>query len=571
MSSSQVRPHPIFAERLAALAERMIAVGQWSSAAELLEMAATLTPRGDALRRRAEALRDKQPPEDPERTHKRHNLEASHAVGMARIFESRGDLARAQAMFDLAKLRAPFHYLAYAGAGYLCLRRHELRPALEEFAQARRLNPLDRKLAVETARVALELEDYGEALRHAIDALLLSQGLSDSEEGTDRRRVATLASLCRVSDLDLEELYAQRAAAMQRAAEQVALTRARLFTAMAVRREVPREAERPRPRKDLLHGALQLRRFRIFSHLSDPQLMALTDAARSETFRHATVLIREGQDDRDLLFILAGTVHTCRSTPIGTQVLASAGAGDLVGELSFLDGMPRSCTVLGVEGGVALRFPYAAMEAVTAADNELKAALLRTFWYSLSAKVRSANAAMTELVAPGAAVPSRSGAPHGERTVVDPEAMLSLLREQGLSAGELRLLATYAREERFAPEQLIFAEGEPGDTLYIVVDGRVRISREMQGLGEEALVILDRGEVFGEMALIDDQPRSADAKAHDRGATVFAIDRRRLQEVLEMDPDASAQFLTLLCRLLCRRLRAMNDRLVAWRVMASHG
>ncbi len=571
MSSSKVRPHPIFAERLAALAERMIAAGQWSSAAELLEMAATLTPRGEALRKRAETLRGKHPPEDPERMHKRHNLEASHAVGMARIFESRGDLARAQAMFDLAKLRAPFHYLAYAGAGYLCLRRRELRPALEEFAQARRLNPLDRKLAVETARIALELEDYGEALRHAIDALLLSQGLPDTEESTDRRRVETLASLCRVSDIDLEELYAQRAAAMQRAAEQVALTRARLFTAMAVRRDLPHQAERPRPHKDLLHGALQLRRFKIFSHLSDPQLMALTDVARSETFRHAYVLVREGQDDRDFFLILAGAVHTCRSTPIGTQVLASAGAGDIIGELSYLDGQPRSGTVIGVEGGIALRFPFTAMESLTASDNELKAALLRVFWFSLAAKVRSANAAMTELVTPGAALPSRSGGGRREEAVVDPEAMLSLLREQGLSAGELRLLATYAREERFAPEQLIFAEGEPGDTLYIVVDGKVRISREMQGLGEEALVILGRGEVFGEMALIDDHPRSADARSHADGATVFAIDRRRLQEVLEMDPDASAQFLTLLCRLLSRRLRAMNDRLVAWRVMASHG
>jgi len=40
--------------------------------------------------------------------------------------------------------------------------------------------------------------------------------------------------------------------------------------------------------------------------------------------------------------------------------------------------------------------------------------------------------------------------------------------------------------------------------------------------------------------------------------------------VLSMDPDAAVQFLNLLCRLLCRRLRAMNERLVAWRVMGSH-
>jgi CRP-like cAMP-binding protein len=72
------------------------------------------------------------------------------------------------------------------------------------------------------------------------------------------------------------------------------------------------------------------------------------------------------------------------------------------------------------------------------------------------------------------------------------------------------------------------------------------------------------------MALIDEQPRSADARAHDEGCTVFSVNRSLLEEVLSMDPDAAGQFLTLLCRLLCRRLRTMNDRLVAWRVMASH-
>jgi CRP-like cAMP-binding protein len=89
-------------------------------------------------------------------------------------------------------------------------------------------------------------------------------------------------------------------------------------------------------------------------------------------------------------------------------------------------------------------------------------------------------------------------------------------------------------------------------------------------MGEECLTILVRGEVFGEMALIDEQPRSADARAHTSGCTVFSISRSLLEEVLSMDPDAAVQFLNLLCRLLCRRLRAMNERLVAWRMMAGH-
>ncbi len=177
MSLNEVQPHPVFAQRLVAIAEELERAGQPGLAAELYEMAASLTAKGEAWRQRAAALRRASGgDEDPQREHKRHNLEASHAVGMARILEARGELARAQEMFDLAKLRAPFHYLAYAGAGYLHLRRRDLRAALEEFVQARRLNPLDRKLAVEAARIALELEDYPEALRHATDALLVEPG-----------------------------------------------------------------------------------------------------------------------------------------------------------------------------------------------------------------------------------------------------------------------------------------------------------------------------------------------------------------------------------------------------------
>lgn len=572
MTRSEIQPHPVFAERLANIAERVAAGGLNLLAAELFDMAAGLTPKGEGYRQRASALRaDARPAEDPDREHKRRNLEASHAVGMAHVFEARGELKRAQEMFDLAKLRAPFHYLAYAGAGYLHLRWRDLARALEELIQARRLNPLDRKLAVEVARVALELEDYPEALRHAIDAMLLTQGFGEGEEQAARRRVETLASLCRLSEQELAGLYRQRAATLQRASEQVALTRARLFSSLNPARAAKAQRATTTPeRRDLLRTALELRRFRVFRHLTDAQLVQLAQIGRQEAFRHAQVLLREGQSDRDVLVVLAGRLHTCRTTPAGTHVLNTLTLGDIVGEVSFLDRQPRPASIIGVEAGIILRLPAAELDALLAGERELHAALLWSFWHSLSGKVRAANQGMTDLLAPGAPTPRRGVSPTGERIFLDTAAKLDLLKEQGLSAAELRLLATYSTEEHFPPNAFIFAEGEHGEKLYIVVDGQVRISRRFDDTGEEALAILGRGEVFGEMALIDDRPRSADAKAHLEGCTVFSVDRQRLEEVLEMDPDAARQFLGLLCTVLCRRLRAMLDRLVAWRLMAQH-
>ena len=572
MATNEIRLHPVFSDRLVALAERLERAGQLDAAAELLEIAASLVPRGAMLRNRAAALRSLPGSiDDPDREHKRRNLEASHAVGMARLYEARGEINRALEMFDLGKLRAPFHYLAYAGAGYLHLRRRDLEAALEEFVQARRLNPLDRKLAVEAARVALELEDYPDALRHAIDALLLSQGMGAGEEGAAHRRVETLAALCRIDRGELATLHGQRAAALQRACEQVALTRARLFSAQLIGDpKSARSATQPH-QDELLHVALDLRRFRAFRHFSDAQLVRLAQSGRREAFRHAQVLAREDQDDRDVFILLEGKLQVCRRTPIGSQTLAALVIGDVIGEISYLDRGTRSGTVIGVEAGIVLRLQAADLDALVAGERELGVALLWSFWHSLSAKVRAANAAMTEIITPGQNPRRLAVDATGERVHLETSAKLDLLREQGLSSAELHLLATYSQEERFPQEALIFSEGDQGDKLYIVVDGQVRISRRMPGMGEEALTILGRGEVFGEMALIDQQPRSADARSHIGGCTVFTVDRHRLEEVLDMDPDAARQFLTLLSQLLCRRIRAMNDRLVAWRLMIGHG
>ena len=75
-------------------------------------------------------------------------------------------------------------------------------------------------------------------------------------------------------------------------------------------------------------------------------------------------------------------------------------------------------------------------------------------------------------------------------------------------------------------------------------------------------------EIFGELSLFDDKPRSADGKAHEQDATVLSIDRATLNEILSMDPHASLQFLNLLCRMISRRLREINDKIVQWKYMS---
>jgi CRP-like cAMP-binding protein len=562
--------HPSLVERLVAVARKLRATQRPGEAAQLLEIAAALSPHGASLREEAHRLRGEEGIEDFDRELKRRNLEASHALGMAHIYESRGEFDRAVEMIELAKNRTPFNYLAFAAAAYLHQRNGDPETALKEFIQARRLNPLDFKLAVETSRAALEKESFETALESAIDAMLLATWRSELQLEEERRRVETLARLCHREAADMERLVRSRTAVLQKAADHVALSQARRFSAPRTGDAAVLALRGQGSRSNLLQRANELRTMGLFRHFADDQLIALAKLLELQPVAQDEVIYREGQEGRDLFIVRESTVHVTRQTTIGNQVLTTFGFGSLFGEVSFLDRLERTATAVGVGAGSLYRIPAAALEEAVRRSPEFAVSLLWSFWQTLAEKIRSANAQMSDFFSLPLASLGSERSRTGSRAHVPEAEKLDILHSQGLSAQELRLLATYSAEEHFPPNAMIFAEGESGDTLHIVVDGAVRISRMAPGMGEECLAILGRGEVFGEMALIDGQPRSADARAHRQGCTVFSINRSLLEEVLSMDPDAAVQFLGLLCRLLCRRIRAMNERLVAWRVMASH-
>jgi CRP/FNR family transcriptional regulator, cyclic AMP receptor protein len=130
----------------------------------------------------------------------------------------------------------------------------------------------------------------------------------------------------------------------------------------------------------------------------------------------------------------------------------------------------------------------------------------------------------------------------------------------GLTEQGLRLLTDIAVEETFPTGATIFNHGSPGDKLYLILEGRVRIGRSVSGMGEEALAVLDAGAVFGEMALLDEAPRSADAHAHEP-CVLLSITKERFEDLLYLHKDLAYEVLWNVIRTLIRRLRATNDKL----------
>lgn len=303
--------------------------------------------------------------------------------------------------------------------------------------------------------------------------------------------------------------------------------------------------------------------------LTPSQRVVLARAAHLEAFEPDDEIYREGAEGRDFLLVASGRLEARRATPFGEQRVALVGPGDLCGEISLLDGGPRSSTVIGLGPGHAARFTATRLQDLVEADPGLELGLLRAFCRSLASKIRQANVVMLEIMAPTHDHPEH-GRPSqvGRPDAMDEAAKRRLLEEQGLFQRDLARLSSVLTAESFASGETIFAEGDPGDTLYLIADGRVRISRRIPGIGEEAITILERGDVFGEMAWIDSRPRSADAIAHSGGATVLGIRRSDLDGALGADSATGVAFLRALCELLCRRIRSMNDQLVAYRTLA---
>jgi CRP-like cAMP-binding protein len=131
---------------------------------------------------------------------------------------------------------------------------------------------------------------------------------------------------------------------------------------------------------------------------------------------------------------------------------------------------------------------------------------------------------------------------------------------EGLTRAALSLIAQVTAEESHATGTKLFQYGDPGDKLFIILDGKVRISREVAGTGEEALAVLGPNEVFGEMSLLDESPRSADARVHER-CRALVITKESFDDLLFLHKDLAYEVLWNCVRILSVRLRETNEKL----------
>ena len=315
----------------------------------------------------------------------------------------------------------------------------------------------------------------------------------------------------------------------------------------------------------------RLRQFEILAHFSDYQIEQLADCTSRVHYPEGTVVLKEGERTRDIYLVDVGEIHIQRNTPYGRYTLAQLKAGDVFGETSFIDEYARSGDAVIKVDTVLFPINPSALTPMIENDHRFILAIHWALWKSLSRKLRKTNESLAKFFSKaGSKIPEEiSSKSKADDFHVAVSAKQALFREQKLSPLEINFLATLSKEERISPNEYIFREGEEGDRMYVVLEGQVMISKQIVGAGEEALAFLERGDYFGEMALIDLQPRSADARAHDTGAVVLSISQEVLKGILDIQKVSSIRLLRLLCSLVAERLREVNDKLVGWFIFAA--
>lgn len=111
---------------------------------------------------------------------------------------------------------------------------------------------------------------------------------------------------------------------------------------------------------------------------------------------------------------------------------------------------------------------------------------------------------------------------------------------------EIDELLRFAHTRREAPGTTLFLKGDPGDALYCLLSGRIKIAA-ISGLGREVILnVLGAGTMFGEIALLDGKPRTADATLLDAGE-LLVLERKHFLPFMETHPRIALRIMEVLC------------------------
>ena len=139
------------------------------------------------------------------------------------------------------------------------------------------------------------------------------------------------------------------------------------------------------------------------------------------------------------------------------------------------------------------------------------------------------------------------------KDVLDSLRSIPLFRR--VSESDLEELATHLIERRFPKNATVVEEGLPGDYMYVIREGRAKVTKASEDGREKIMNFLEAGAFFGDMALLGDETRSASVKTLEE-SVLLALSRRDFIDLLRQSPDLSLAVIEELAN----RLRETNEQ-----------
>jgi len=129
---------------------------------------------------------------------------------------------------------------------------------------------------------------------------------------------------------------------------------------------------------------------------------------------------------------------------------------------------------------------------------------------------------------------------------------------EGLDAAAIELVSGIFVEKKLAAGMTVFIENMPGESLYVVVEGTIRLTRMLAEGDERTLAVLGAGDFFGEMAVIEGACRAVTARVLE-DAQLLVMTRESFQELSTQYPEVGILIMKNIMKLFSRRLRQNSD------------
>jgi len=132
---------------------------------------------------------------------------------------------------------------------------------------------------------------------------------------------------------------------------------------------------------------------------------------------------------------------------------------------------------------------------------------------------------------------------------------------EGLLPEEIEMLADVTQQKKFGEGEIVFEQGDVGDSLYLLVEGSVEVIHKAPGGEEHLIVVLNAPEFFGEMSLIDKEYRSASIRAKTE-TIMLCLSNENLHSFARVYKNGFTLVVINIARVMSARLRETNHKLI---------